>query len=193
MLDRSRPLDSDDLEIFEEVKEKKKVVIMNKKTCLLWFTERDKRSVSKRFDYLHLSSKEWRYEALKETIYALLNSSRNEVVACISDYCKCTHKRVLDKVKESLANSIEMLEKGVSLELIAFEIRSALEALGEVVGRRPQKRCSTAFLSNFASGNENVSRETKVTPHPPYQSWITDFAAYNFWIKPHGLLSMPAF
>jgi tRNA modification GTPase len=62
------------------------------------------------------------------------------------------HKRILDRVKESLSSSIEGLEKGSSLEFIALEMRSALEALGEVVGETTPEEVLSRIFEQFCIG-----------------------------------------
>lgn len=62
------------------------------------------------------------------------------------------HKRALDQAKESLLNTLKGLEKGASLEFIAFEIRSALEALGEVVGETTSEEVLSRIFEQFCLG-----------------------------------------
>ncbi len=56
--------------------------------------------------------------------------------------------------------------------------------------KRPQKISSTGYLSSSVSGSR-VFHVKQGSPHILLiNPWITDFAAYNFWIRPHGLLSV---
>ena len=81
------------------------------------------------------------------------------------------HKTALTQVRDNLSNALKGLEEGTSLEFIAFEIRSALDALGEMVGETSQRE--EVFKSNLRTilhREIDVSRETIIPPYPPHQS-----------------------
>jgi len=153
MVDGSRPIDTDDLEIFEEVKEKKRVVVMNKNDLPTMISPKE---VNDRFQgdpIVSISALKNRgIEGLKEAIYSLLI---HRAVRPSPEYliiANVRHKRALDQVKESLSNTIKGLEAGTSLEFIAFEIRSALEVLGEVVGETTSEEVLNRIFEQFCIG-----------------------------------------
>jgi tRNA modification GTPase len=153
LVDGSRPIDVDDLEIFEEVKEKKKVVVMNKSDLPSMILPKE---IEDRFQgdpIVYISAlKNSGIDGLKEAIYHLLI---HRAVRPSPEYliiANVRHKRALDQVKESLSNTIKGLEKGTSLEFIAFEIRSALEVLGEVVGETSSEEVLNRIFEQFCIG-----------------------------------------
>ncbi len=153
MVDGSRSLDADDLEIFEESKGKKKVVIINKNDLPLNISLKE---VKERFPadpVVSISAlRNEGVDALKEAIHNSLihrdvrPSPEHLIVANIR------HKTALSQVKENLLNAVKGLEEGTSLEFIAFEIRSALEALGEVVGETTTEEVLNRIFEQFCIG-----------------------------------------
>jgi tRNA modification GTPase len=153
MVDGSRPLDLDDLEIFEEMKGKKKVVIINKNDLPLKVSQEE---VKERFltdSIVSISAlRNEGIDGLEEAIYNSLihrdvrPSPEHLIVANIR------HKTALSQVEENLVNAVKGLEEGASLEFIAFDIRSALEALGEVVGEITTEEVLNRIFEQFCIG-----------------------------------------
>ncbi len=153
MLDNSRGLDVDDQDIFEEIKERRKVIVINKidlpvRMCI--------EEVKTRFPddpmvYISALKREG-IETLKEAIYkslikgGLRTSSGHRVIANIR------HKRALEEAKTNVWKARKGLEERTSIEFIAFEIRSALEALGEVVGETTTEEVLSHIFDKFCIG-----------------------------------------
>jgi tRNA modification GTPase len=153
MVDGSRSLDADDLEIFEEIKGKKKVVIINKNDLPIKISLEE---VKERFledPIVSISAlRNEGIDGLKEAIYNSLihrdvrPSPEHLIVA------NMRHKTALFQVKENLLNAVKGLEEGTTLEFIAFDIRSALEALGEVVGETTTEEVLNRIFEQFCIG-----------------------------------------
>jgi len=153
MIDGSRPLELDDMEIFEEIEGKKKVVILNKNDLPL---EIDLEELKKEFQtdpVVSISAlRNDGIDDLKEAIYASLihrdvrPSPEHLIVANIR------HKTALSQLRENLLNAVKGLEEGTSLEFIAFEVRSALEALGEMVGETASEEVLSRIFEQFCIG-----------------------------------------
>jgi len=153
MVDGSRPIDIDDLEIFEEFKGKKRVVVMNKKDLPSMLSPKE---IEDRFQgdpIVSISAlKNEGIERLKE---AISTSLIHRDVKPSPEYliiANVRHKIALEEVKESLSNTLKGLEKGTSLEFIAFEMRSALEALGAVVGETTPDEVLNRIFEQFCIG-----------------------------------------
>jgi tRNA modification GTPase len=153
MLDGSRSLDKDDKEIFEEIKGKKRVVAINKKDLPLEISQGDVRKLFPEDPIISISTlKNEGIDELKKTIYSSLVHrdvrARPEhlIVANIR------HKAALTHVRDSLSNTVKGLEERTSLEFIAFEIRYALEALGELVGEISTEEVLNRIFEQFCIG-----------------------------------------
>ncbi len=153
MLDRSRVLDEDDKEIFEEVKGKKKVVVLNKNDLPEKMSVGEVRDRFVGDPIVSISAlKGEGIDELKRTIYTSLiqrnirTSQEDLIVANIR------HKNALIQIRDNLSNAMKGIGEGMSFEFIAFEIRSALEALGELVGETTSEEVLNRIFDQFCIG-----------------------------------------
>jgi tRNA modification GTPase len=153
MLDGSRALDGDDLEIFEEIKGKNRVVIVNKNDLPLRISLED---VKNRFEndpiVLISALKNEGIDDLKKTIYTSLVHRDVRATPEHLIVSNIRHKIAISQVGENLASALKGLEEGTSLEFIAFEIRSALDALGEMVGEIRSEEVLNRIFEQFCIG-----------------------------------------
>ena len=90
-------------------------------------------------------------EALKETIdrviWAAIPTSADAGVAINS-----RHRQVLARASAALVQTSTGLSAGLTLELVAFELRVALRAVGEVVGGTSTDDLLDSIFSQFCLG-----------------------------------------
>ena len=153
MLDGSRGLDEEDGEIFEEVKGKKKVVILNKEDLPQKISVDDVKNQIVDDPIVSISAlKGEGIDDLKKTIYTSLiqrgvrASPEHLIVANIR------HKSALIQIRDNLSNAMKGMEEGTPFEFIAFEIRSALETLGELVGETTSEEILNRIFDQFCIG-----------------------------------------
>ena len=153
MLDGSRGLDEEDGEIFEEVKGKKKVVILNKEDLPQKISVDDVKNQIVDDPIVSISAlKGEGIDDLKKTIYTSLiqrgvrASPEHLIVANIR------HKNALIQIRDNLSNAMKGMEEGTPFEFIAFEIRSALETLGELVGETTSEEILNLIFDQFCIG-----------------------------------------
>jgi len=153
ILDGSRELDEDDLEIILEIKEKKKVVIINKKDLPPKVSLEE---IKKRFPEDPLVSisalKNEGIIDLKRAIYSSLVHRDIRVSPEHLIVANIRHKMLLTQIKEDLFNAFKGLEEGTFLEFIAFEIRLALNSLGEMVGETTPVEVLNRIFDQFCIG-----------------------------------------
>jgi tRNA modification GTPase len=153
VLDGSAPLDQDDFEIFQEVKDKKKIIAVNKKDLPL---EICVSSIEEQFlidpiVFISASRNEG-IDELKEAVYkslihrSFINSPEYIIVANVR------HKNALLKTKGYLVNAMDGLDRGISPEFIAFELRSALDSLGEIIGQTTPEEVLNLIFEQFCIG-----------------------------------------
>jgi tRNA modification GTPase len=153
ILDGSRELDEDDLEIILEIKEKKKVFIVNKKDLPLKISLEELRNRFSMAPLVSISAlKNEGIEELKKTIYTALIHREVRVSPEHLIVANIRHKMLLNQIKESLSNAVKGLEEETSLEFIAFEIRSALDSLGEMVGETTPVEVLNRIFDQFCIG-----------------------------------------
>ncbi len=153
MLDGSRSLDKDDKEIFEEIKGKKRVVVVNKKDLPLEISQEDVRRLFPEDPIISISAlKNEGIDELKQTIYSSLVHRDMRATPEHLIVANIRHKKTITQVKDNLSNAMKGLEEGTSLEFIAFDIRSALEALGELVGETSTEEVLNRIFEQFCIG-----------------------------------------
>jgi tRNA modification GTPase len=153
VLDGSRSTDADDLEISREIEKKKRVIVINKKDLPLVISVDD---VKGRFpgDPIVLISalKNEGIDLLKDAIYRSLihrdvrTSPEYLIVANIR------HKDALVRTKDGISNALRGLQDGISPEFVAFEIRSSLEAVGEIIGETASEEILHRIFERFCIG-----------------------------------------
>ena len=153
MLDGSRALDEDDKEIFSESKGKKRVVILNKHDLPPKISIDD---VKERFvddPIVSISAlKDEGIDDLKKTIYTSLVQRDVRATPEHLIVANIRHKAALTEIKKYLSNAMKSMEEGTSLEFIAFEIRSALETVGELVGETTSEEVLNRIFEQFCIG-----------------------------------------
>jgi tRNA modification GTPase len=153
MVDGSRELDRDDLEIFEDIKEKKKVVILNKNDLPLKIEFEEIKKSFHQDPIVSISAlKNEGIDSLKEAIYMSLVHRNVRASPEHLILANIRHKTALVQVRDSLSNAKKGLEEGTAHEFIAFEIRSALEVLGEMVGETTTEEVLSRIFEQFCIG-----------------------------------------
>ena len=153
MLDGSRALDDDDREIFAEIKGKKKVVALNKNDLPPRTSLEEVKILFPKDPVISISAlKNDGIDDLKQAIYSSL--IRREVRASPEHLivANIRHKTALTQVRDNLCNAAKGLEGGISLEFIAFEIRAALAALGDLVGETATEEVLDRIFEKFCIG-----------------------------------------
>ncbi len=153
VIDGSRELDEDDREILQKTEGRKRVLVLNKKDLPVRVSEESLKAKFQNDPIVHVSAlKNEGIDDLKEAIYTSLihrdvrRSPDHLIVANIR------HKNGLAQARDNLSNAIKRLEEGSSPEFIAFEIRSCLEALGELVGETTSEEVLNRIFDQFCIG-----------------------------------------
>ncbi|NWF93076.1 MAG: tRNA uridine-5-carboxymethylaminomethyl(34) synthesis GTPase MnmE [Syntrophaceae bacterium] len=153
VVDGSRGLDQDDFEIFEEVRRKKKVVAINKNDLPLKISLEELKREFQEDPIVSISA--LRNDGIEDLKKAIYNSLIHRNVRSSPEHLIVTnirHKKALSQARENLSAGLKALKEGASLELIAFEIRSALEALSEMVGETASEEVLNRVFEQFCIG-----------------------------------------
>ncbi len=102
------------------------------------------------YSLLTLSAKENQHLVeLKENMYSYIEQQKTASQTIINN---ARHLDALTRAKESLILCKEGLQNGLSSELIAIDLRRALEALGEIVGQVSNDELLGNIFSKFCIG-----------------------------------------
>jgi tRNA modification GTPase len=153
VIDGSRRLDKYDWEIIDEVKEKNKVVAVNKTDLPIKTSVEQVQALLPNTRAVEISALRNRgIDALKESIFCTVTGDgvgreAGEVVVA-----NARHKRALEESLESLRRAKEGIEGGVPIELVALELRSCLDHLGEIRGETTAEEVLERIFSQFCIG-----------------------------------------
>jgi len=148
VVDRSVPLEEEDREIFEEIKEKKTILVLNK--CDLP-SVLDTEILKKEFNLPIVSISALYHqgiEKLERIIFQQLlgNTSVPEFVP------KLRHKQTLEKALMAARKAKEAVEKGLPPVFVSIDIQEALDALGEIIGETTPDDVLDVIFSQFCIG-----------------------------------------
>jgi tRNA modification GTPase len=153
MIDGSQEIDVDDLEIFKEIKGKKRVVIINKNDLPLMISIEEMKNRFKDEPVVLISAlKNEGIDGLKRTIYTSMVHRDVRATPEHLIVANIRHKNALTQIRNNLSRAIKGLEEKASLEFIAFEIRSALDALSEMVGETTNEEVLNRIFEQFCIG-----------------------------------------
>ena len=153
VLDGSQPLSHEDTEILCEVETRKKVIVINKRDLPLGISTDQIRGFSEKDPTVFISALEnTGIDELKETIYRSLIQRNQRTSPEYLLVANVRHKDALSRASESIIHALKGLEEGTSPEFIAFEMRSALEAIGEIIGETTHEDVLNRIFQQFCIG-----------------------------------------
>jgi tRNA modification GTPase len=156
LLDASRKIEDSEIEAFKEIELLEK---QNKKQIIIGINKIDIKNkeyvleIKKKFkDYslVEFSAKTMRnIDALESSVVAsVLNSNLDLSVEYMVN---ARQKDLLEKIKQGLENA-EKIDLAVSQELCAFELKEAMECLGEITGKVTSEDILDMIFSGFCIG-----------------------------------------
>ena len=152
MLDSSDSFTSEDKEVFELVKNKKFIIIINKVDLP---TKLD-RKVVEEYGYglsiIDVSIKEGKgIDTLKDEIYNLVYSGEVKYTSEVL-ITNIRHKDLLIKSRTAMFAAVETLESQMPLDLVSIDISEALEYIGEITGDTVREDIINRIFSQFCIG-----------------------------------------
>ncbi|MEW6184269.1 MAG: tRNA uridine-5-carboxymethylaminomethyl(34) synthesis GTPase MnmE [Thermodesulfobacteriota bacterium] len=152
LLDPSRPLDQEDDGIFQEIKDKPMLILLNKKD-LPW--EIPEEEIKKQFPGPTILSLSARYgqgiEVLKEKLYQLF--IRKHFPETLPDLIPTLRQKLVVEEMTALLNSaLDQSRENHSPEFIALDLQNSLTALGALIGSIPTEDLLDRVFSRFCIG-----------------------------------------
>ena len=152
IFDSSKPLDAEDLEILNLIKNKKTIILLNKTDLKQVISEDDDRLISVTSNILKISAlNKTGIEELYDKISEMFNLDEinldNEVLIT-----NLRHKNIISKAKENALNAKNALENNMPIDIIAIYIRQILDDLGEITGEVVTEDIINEIFSKFCLG-----------------------------------------
>ena len=151
VLDGSKELENEDIEVINQIKENKKKVIvllnkidLNKKINLAGHNLENIVEISAK-DNIGI-------EDMQEKIYSYIveedveNSSEKLIITNIR------HKTALEKTKDAIKNIFETIDTGLPMDLISVDLKEALDSLSEITGEISSEDILDHVFGNFCVG-----------------------------------------
>ena len=152
VLDRSSPLTSEDLQIFNDINSKPRVVVLNKIDLdphpdFAAISERLPAETVVEISALHGDGMEHLKDAVFHTILGRRLDTETSVVAP-----NLRHKLCLERALEAMNRALHLLDNHSSAELIALEVQEGLAHLGEIIGLTTTEDLLDQIFSQFCIG-----------------------------------------
>lgn len=151
VVDGSTPLDENDFEIAEIIKDKKAIILLNKMDLEGITSASDIEKISNK-KIIPVSAKNQSgisdfEECLKEMFYQNIIEYNDEVVITNE-----RHKDGISRAMESLNLVIESIENGFSEDLYAVDMMDAYESLGQIIGESVEDDLVDTIFREFCMG-----------------------------------------
>ena len=151
VVDGSRPLDNNDTDIMELIKEKKVIVLLNKSDIGQIVSKNDLNCLSC-YDIISISAKEETgLDKLEDSIKNLFftgNITSNEEIYITN----ARHKSLLNEALNSLRLVSEGINDGVSEDFLTIDLMNAYEKLGLIIGEAVEDDLADQIFSKFCMG-----------------------------------------
>ncbi len=147
----TRPTE-EDFEVINRNRKKKIVLVINKSDLPHKITDAELTGMIPGVDPLWISAKYGGgISELKERIYSMASDNRESMESDVI-LTNLRHKISLEKTAESLAAAKDNIARESAAELAAFDIRTALEHLGDIAGETTTDDVLDRIFSNFCVG-----------------------------------------
>ena len=156
VIDASRPLDQDDEKIFELIKEKKSIILLNKTDLDMIVTRNEIEEVYNKVSgepkIIEISAKnnqgiEELEETLKEMFFAGNLAFNDEIYIT-----NVRHKTALQDAYESLMKVNDSIEMGMPEDFYSIDLMDAYESLGSITGETIGEDLVNEIFSKFCMG-----------------------------------------
>jgi tRNA modification GTPase len=150
VVDSSRELSEEDLRVHESIHSDKVIGILNK---IDMEQNIDLSKLDKVGKWIEISAKEnIGIKEMEDEIYSYIVSGQVEDSSKTLVITNIRHRSALVKTKEAIDNIFETIEMGLPMDLIAVDLKEALDALSEVTGEITSEDVLDHIFSNFCVG-----------------------------------------
>ncbi len=151
VIDGLLPLDKEDIELLESVKDKNAIILLNKSDRELKLSVEDIKKYSDK-DVIIFSAKEnIGVDELEDMIKAKFISKEinfNDQVIITN----IRHQEIINEVSESLEMCLSSIEEGYEEDFFTIDLLNAYEALGEIIGETVDDDVVNEIFSKFCMG-----------------------------------------
>lgn len=152
MLDASKPVDEKDLGLYNEIKDKPHLIVLNKADISSdEFTESIK-GIDEIEDAIKTSALKSEGIDILENAIVKLIEGENGVTPAETELSNVRHIEAMKRAKRSLDIAKETLTSGMPVDLAVVDLRDALHALGEITGASVDEDVINSIFCDFCVG-----------------------------------------
>lgn len=150
VLDASGEITEEDIEIYNSIESNKVIGILNKIDIKGNINVKEFSKIDK---WIEISALEkLGIENLEDEIYSYIVSGQVEDSSEKFVITNIRHKSALEKTKQAILNILETIDMNFPMDLIAIDLKDALDSLSEVTGEISNEDLLDHIFSNFCVG-----------------------------------------
>ncbi len=152
VIDRSRPMNQDDHKILAQSRAKKALIVLNKIDLPSRLSRKDKEEVLSGFPVTEISALTGQgLDGLRKAISTcVLESQIDMTVSHIAPNLR--HRQALADAAGFFRNAARTAREHAPMEIVALELRSGLDSLGEITGETTSEDVLDSIFSQFCLG-----------------------------------------
>ncbi|MFH1489810.1 MAG: tRNA uridine-5-carboxymethylaminomethyl(34) synthesis GTPase MnmE [Pseudomonadota bacterium] len=152
VIDRGRPLNRDDMNILAKSRPESSIIALNKMDLPLGLDEEEFSRMAQGRKVVKISALTGQgIEDLRRAVLDLvLGSDRDTMSSDIIPNLR--HKKAFESAFGFFKSAVQNMEENLPLEIIAMDLNSGLEALGEVIGATTNEELLDRIFSQFCLG-----------------------------------------
>jgi tRNA modification GTPase len=152
VVDASQKLDQDELDLENQVKDFKHIVVLNKidlasEKQILEIEQNLKEKVKRKICALKQEGINELIDTIASMAITIDRDSNGDVILT-----NLRHKDSLSRAKEGILKGRKSLEKNMSLEFVALDLRITLDSIGEIIGKTVTEDILNKIFSDFCIG-----------------------------------------
>ena len=153
IIDRSRPLNADDMDILALCEKKKALVVLNKIDLPATAGYTEKADVLNHLITVEISALTGQgIEDLKKAIRDAILSDSSPALTTSHAVPNLRHREALKKAGKCFEDAGNKANDNTPMEIVAFELRSGLDHLGEITGQTIDDEILTSIFNRFCLG-----------------------------------------
>ncbi len=152
VIDSSRPLTESDMDILLKCREKKSLVVINKIDLPAGFDMEEYPDIFKGLDTVRISALTGEgMDTLSDTIAASVLAGDTDTTSS-NIVPNARHRQALEKADACFQSAAFEMQQKRPMEIVAFELKSGIDALGEITGEITSDEVIENIFSRFCLG-----------------------------------------
>jgi len=152
VIDQNRPLNQDDLNIVALLRDKKGLIVINKIDLPCRLNKEAEKEILSGFPVVKISALTGQgLNNLRKIIAKCLIESDTEMTSS-NAAPNLRHRKALLDAAEYFKNAAHNIENNIPVEIIAVDLKSGLDALGEIIGETTGEDVLDTIFSQFCLG-----------------------------------------